>query len=1153
MKTPKYDPLISGFTMHEHDEADLSAALQIKINQGRIAGTFTTALPAANIATDKVYDYAGVNATLIGGITWYNGDSAFWTGSAWVRIPFHSLANYYTKSQIDASKLSLQRENFNANIVVPINESTGEGGLSPESYPASVTASTYIGINLIQQEVPAGILYTHRLFCNSACTNAIVWKQLNGAKLPESSNKASFGFWFNYTQLQAIIAASAGSVPIIEFSGAPSINFPYNAFTEVTGHASAGNFSDFYYKTKIIDSVTILGNEWRYVNIVMYNVLVVNNYVAAEYYRTWQIKFSSAIRVAMIANPALVLDIAGVTFIKDIDTYLNPFIEYKDYTYTINGLVNMSSRIAIEESKSATLISDLDIAEAAIVTNTANILKNTTGISNIISGNIYVNVFNRIGTATPDTLFANRAEVTTNGGNPKVENLTEIAESLNSPFKTKLGYVTKFTNTVAVNQTCGIITGNIFPHTPSAMGLSFWTRDADWATFTPNMVLAFELLCYTDGAFKMGSVSLNMTSILAGIVSNASLSGGLLTGSTKCYKSITVSGWSQICIEMTNLVWSLTAGKTWALKLSLNTQNSKWVNKSFYIVNPQMIFGDVCPLDVNVIQDTLNTMTVWPSTLPYVQSEINALIVKDTSLQTQIDNLQVNANNTKSLTVTYTDQRPSVGSVNVKIKSILSANYLVENSMVWSGGVYNPDGNPAINFAGTRVTKRDTLVETLINGEGDSISATGMQDGFFGANHGNSLYRYVTAAGHGKTFADIASKWSSGGKNYYIVAIVNANTLGILSENQGTFDIWSFFPFPSTGTLTHVTGAINTGNIIVTASEMHQLYPSEVVIKQAVYLDGVELITSGTYYGDILEVVDVWDALNPAGALNALIANKPGGGYTSNPLMNSFANVKHVLRYSNTYRFTKGGLCMTIMDWIPLAPINLSLFFPMHTKLMAPFAGGKVYYYLPKALPCPDEATTPAIFDYRLAPEFIACTGNLNYTSAYWENPLLPPDRAIEFVGDAVTPKIIGLHHGYLFDKGIGGAIRKDYLNNAWWIYSSRASYNAALDSKIGNQDIGAHYSFAAFRKYEDVTIHPAGVISVSQFDFDGNHYIYADFSAAGTYEISVDTKSLGRFLEVFEKSINVSVLGGLSSGKLLIKVDAAEPMYGYAVMKCLL
>jgi len=71
-------------------------ALRTKLNMtGQVAGTFSTVLPTTSIATDKVYMYSGVNGTLIGGITWYNGDSAIYNGSVWTRIPLDTAINYF--------------------------------------------------------------------------------------------------------------------------------------------------------------------------------------------------------------------------------------------------------------------------------------------------------------------------------------------------------------------------------------------------------------------------------------------------------------------------------------------------------------------------------------------------------------------------------------------------------------------------------------------------------------------------------------------------------------------------------------------------------------------------------------------------------------------------------------------------------------------------------------------------------------------------------------------------------------------------------------------------------------------------------------------------------------------------------------------------
>jgi len=88
--------------------------LELLNRSGLIAGSFTSALPTGTIATDKVYLYAGTNATLVDGITWYNGDSALYNGSSWSRIPFQSLANYYTKLEFDTILKNKGKNRFNS-------------------------------------------------------------------------------------------------------------------------------------------------------------------------------------------------------------------------------------------------------------------------------------------------------------------------------------------------------------------------------------------------------------------------------------------------------------------------------------------------------------------------------------------------------------------------------------------------------------------------------------------------------------------------------------------------------------------------------------------------------------------------------------------------------------------------------------------------------------------------------------------------------------------------------------------------------------------------------------------------------------------------------------------------------------------------------
>lgn len=100
------------YIKHIHKETDLDTALQVKLASGEVAGTFTTAFPTrgAGIADSKVYEFVGTNATIPtggSGETYYNGDKSYWNGTVWLRIPFQSLANYYTKAITDAQAIEL--------------------------------------------------------------------------------------------------------------------------------------------------------------------------------------------------------------------------------------------------------------------------------------------------------------------------------------------------------------------------------------------------------------------------------------------------------------------------------------------------------------------------------------------------------------------------------------------------------------------------------------------------------------------------------------------------------------------------------------------------------------------------------------------------------------------------------------------------------------------------------------------------------------------------------------------------------------------------------------------------------------------------------------------------------------------------------------
>ena len=76
------DKISGRLVKHKHKGADI---LDITNYIGQPLGVFTTAYPST--PSFGRYDFAGTNGATISGTVYNNGDSAFWDGSAWTRIP----------------------------------------------------------------------------------------------------------------------------------------------------------------------------------------------------------------------------------------------------------------------------------------------------------------------------------------------------------------------------------------------------------------------------------------------------------------------------------------------------------------------------------------------------------------------------------------------------------------------------------------------------------------------------------------------------------------------------------------------------------------------------------------------------------------------------------------------------------------------------------------------------------------------------------------------------------------------------------------------------------------------------------------------------------------------------------------------------------
>ena len=147
----------------------------------------------------------------------------------------------------------------------------------------------------------------------------------------------------------------------------------------------------------------------------------------------------------------------------------------------------------------------------------------------------------------------------------------------------------------------------------------------------------------------------------------------------------------------------------------------------------------------------------------------------------------------------------------------------------------SPKSSPMSDITGAART-----VETLIHSTGDEISPIFAGGSYIGANHGWAAGPRLAMAAHGKTLADVGSRWSDGTSTYTLLKVLDANTLVLggpytVSAGRATVSI----TLPS-GPLTHVSGATNTATITGT-SVLEQIGPVSHTRSVVARIDGLPI------------------------------------------------------------------------------------------------------------------------------------------------------------------------------------------------------------------------------------------------------------------------------------------------------------------------
>ena len=461
--------------------------------------------------------------------------------------------------------------------------------------------------------------------------------------------------------------------------------------------------------------------------------------------------------------------------------------------------------------------------------------------------------------------------------------------------------------------------------------------------------------------------------------------------------------------------------------------------------------------------------------------------------------------------------------------------------------VFNNDGQPnnAVLPRSVEVFI-DNAWKTIVNNEDDNCPVQ-LMSGYIGAGHGYSRAQKFTLENHGKTYADIGSKWQSNGtytRYWYIINIIDENNF-IMLGNDDTSNGYDTTAWAGGTELNHIEGAVHTEAITGFTRANYVLSPIDKNHIKKVMLDGViEANENGDYKANsYVDIVEEYDLINPQGIVPSIISNKPVGGYTENPEINT-GDV--FLYFSNIYRILNDGtmLLFSLLDNNVQVDISYWGATQYAQKTSATVFNGGLFRYVPKLLEVDGH-------DLRIPFNMSSWNFTIEATTEYWEDADNPPDRLLHLYTDNLGKYKAGFSVGYLPIANGKGDNRKSNISNAMTLYSTKKAYPHIVDR------VGLHYNqWSAYTPFQCVAFRKP-VLDVANIHTDAYFipygekcYLYADYHAISDDRIKVPSEYVGKPITVIEKSSNVTVYGTIATDEIRIRVDTSSPMYGYAVIQ---
>lgn len=417
----------------------------------------------------------------------------------------------------------------------------------------------------------------------------------------------------------------------------------------------------------------------------------------------------------------------------------------------------------------------------------------------------------------------------------------------------------------------------------------------------------------------------------------------------------------------------------------------------------------------------------------------------------------------------------------------------------------------------------------ILNNINDNICPIRFTKYLNGAIAGNHGLIKITSSmvAHGKTSADLGSVWQSGTDQFFLAQIISANAIGFIGKKSTTI------PRAMTSlTITHVSGATNTGTITATTNVAAEVFPVAQNSSKRIVIDGKEITEDGTYYGKRFSIVDNYNLIDPEQVDTTQVSFMPNVG---NPIVGF--GIDYWVDKTNTL----------YVDLLVNEFTNdiISSFGFIQSQKLIPGASltTKRFAYLPNS-------NTLSAIDARLFTDRTTSSATtLIFGSANVEDTNKPISRMVEVLTTASNVKTYGYAHGYFQDKGVTNNALRKLMGEQWeWRGSTGKSYPRGIYNLTMDQT--AVHGLCYFQYFDSALNPNTSAVYVHQ---EGSKYMaYIDYHSAVTKDVVTLPDYLnGLTITVKDSHGTFTIVSGdvvPSTGLLVTTVLSTG--YAYAVLE---